>query len=183
MIFVPYILRCVDGAPIRVNISLASAEDISATHGFPSWQTDWDSAYLSNPAISIYAVKTSDDELVALAAYQISGRKAYVYVLYAESAPHSNPVLTEKPERRYSGIGSVLIAFGIKYSIDNGCRGDIVFDAKTDELAKHYAEDFGAKRIPSISSGGPKRFMLADEAAWLLFSKYLVEEVSEDESK
>lgn len=103
--------------------------------------------------------------------------------MYAESAPHSNPVLTEKSERKYSGIGTALIAFGIKYSIDNGCRGDIVFDAKTDELAKHYAEDFGAMRIPSITNGVPKRFMLADEAAWQLFSKYLVEEVNEDEAK
>ena len=66
-------------------------------------------------------MKTDSGELVALAAYQISGRKAYVYVLYAESAPHSNPVLTEKSERKYSGIGTALIAFGIKYSIDNGC--------------------------------------------------------------
>ena len=121
-------------------------------------------------------MKTAEGELVSLAAFHISGRKAYVYILYAESAPASNPVLTAKAERKYSGIGAALIAFGIKYSIDNGCRGDVVFDAKTDELAKHYAEDFGAKRIPSISSGGPKRFMLADEDAWRLFSKYLTEE-------
>ena len=124
-------------------------------------------------------MKTDDGELVALAAYQISGRKAYVYILYAESAPASNPVLTKKAERKYCGIGAALIAFGIKFSIDNGCRGDVVFDAKTDELAKHYAEDFGAKRIPSAMSGGPKRFMLADEDAWMLFSKYLVEEEQE----
>lgn len=64
-----------------------------------------------------------------------------------------------------------MIAFGIKYSIDAGCRGDVVFDAKTDELARHYA-----KLIPSAASGGPKRFMLADEDAWKLFSKYLDEE-------
>ena len=38
-------------------------------------------------------------------------------------------------------------------------------------------------RIPSITNGGPKRFMLADEAAWQLFSKYLVEGVNEDEAK
>ena len=69
-----------------------------------------------------------------------------------------------------------MIAFGIKYSIDAGCRGDVVFDAKTDELARHYAMDFGAKPIPSAASGGPKRFMLADEDAWKLFSKYLKEE-------
>lgn len=128
---------------------------------------------MANPAIEKYAMKTAEGELVALGAYQISGRKAYVYIQYAESAPHSNPTMTEKQERKYYGIGAALIAFGIKFSIDNGCRGDVVFDAKTDELAKHYAENFHAKRIPGISSGGLKRFMLADEDAWALFSQYL----------
>lgn len=93
-----------------------------------------------------------------------------------ESAPQSNPTLTTSARREYYGIGEVMIAFGIKYLIDAGCRGDVVFDAKTDELARHYAKDFGAKLIPSATSGGPKRFMLADEDAWKLFSKYLDEE-------
>ena len=38
-------------------------------------------------------------------------------------------------------------------------------------------------RITIITNGGPKSFMLSDEAAWQLFSKYLVEEVNEDEAK
>ena len=179
VIFVPYIVRCSDNSSIQVHIDTASPADIAATHDYPLWQTNWDSPFLADPTVEKYAMKTDDGELVALAAYQISGRKAYVYILYAESAPASNPVLTKKAERKYCGIGAALIAFGIKFSIDNGCRGDVVFDAKTDELAKHYAEDFGAKRIPSAMSGGPKRFMLADEDAWLLFSKYLVEEEQE----
>ncbi len=179
MIFVPYIVRCSDNSSIQVRIDTASPEDISATHNYPLWQTNWNSPFLAAPTVEKYAMKTDDGELVALTAYQISGRKAYVYILYAKSAPASNPVLTKKAERKYCGIGAALIAFGIKFSIDNGCRGDVVFDAKTDELAKHYAEDFGAKRIPSAASGGPKRFMLADEDAWLLFSKYLVEEEQE----
>ena len=174
--FAPYILKGEDGQPVDVEIVPARAEDIAATHGEPAWQTDWDSAYLSDPTVDKYAMKGPDGELVALAAYQISGRSAYVYILYAESAPHSNPTLSAKPDRKYYGIGSVLIAFGIKYSIDNGCRGDVVFEAKTDELARHYAEDFGARQIPSVTSGGPKRFMLADEGAWALFSNYLSEE-------
>ena len=173
MIFVPHIIRCADNISIPVDISSASADDIAATHGSPSWQTDLDSPYLSNPDVSKYAMKAPNGELIALAAYKISGRKTYVYILYAESAPHSNATITGKVERKYSGIGAVLLAFGIKYSIDNGCRGDIVFDAKTDELARHYAEVFSAKRISSISSGGPKRFMLADEDAWLLFQNIL----------
>lgn len=181
MLFVPHVIRCADYAPVQVEIDTATPSDISATHGCPMWQTDWDSAYLSNPTVSKYAMKTLDGELLALAAYQVFGRKAYVYILYAESAPHSNPVIMGNTGRKYSGIGAALIAFGIKYSIDNGCRGDVVFDAKTDELAKHYADDFGAKRIPSGVSGGPKRFMLADEDAWLLFSKYLEEETEHNE--
>lgn len=121
-------------------------------------------------------MKLPNGELIALGAYQISGRKAYVYILYVESAPNSNPTMTPSKQRAYYGIGEAMIAFGIKYSIDNGCRGDVIFDAKTDELARHYAKDFGAKPIPSAVSGGPKRFMLADEDAWKLFSKYLTEE-------
>lgn len=179
MFFAPYIVRCADSSSVQVKIDAALPADISATHNAPLWQTNWDSPFLSDPSVQKFAMKTEAGELVALAAYQISGRKAYVYILYAESAPASNPVLTRKAERKYCGIGAALIAFGIKFSIDNGCRGDVVFDAKTDELAKHYAEDFGAKRIPSATSGGPKRFMLADEDAWLLFSKYLVEEEPE----
>ena len=46
--------------------------------------------------------------------------------------------------KKYDGIGRLLIAFGIKLSIDNGCGGDVTFQAKTPELAKHYVKDFGA---------------------------------------
>ena len=69
-----------------------------------------------------------------------------------------------------------MIAFGIKYSIDKGCRGVVIFEAKTDELAKHYAEDFHPLEVAGLSSGGPRRFMLADEEAWKLFSTFLAEE-------
>lgn len=34
---------------------------------------------------------------------------------------YANPTLTAK--REYYGIGEVMIAFGIKFSIDSGCRG------------------------------------------------------------
>lgn len=114
--------------------------------------------------------------MIALGAYQVFERHAYVYIVYLESAPHSNPTITKQSERKYYGVGEVMIAFGIKFSIDNGCRGLVVFDAKTDALAKHYAEDFHALPIPSASEAGPKRFMLADEEAWKLFSKFLSEE-------
>ena len=60
--------------------------------------------------------------------------------------------------------------------ICNRRKCDVLFDAKTDELARHYEKDFHAKRIPNAESGGPKRYMLADEDARMLFSKFLKEE-------
>ena len=171
MFFAPYVIRGSNAEKVLVQILPASPEDLAATKGTPSWQTDWESEYLSQPSVDKFALKLENGELLALGAYQISGRKAYVYILYVESAPQSNPTLTTSARREYYGIGEVMIAFGIKYSIDAGCRGDVVFDAKTDELARNYA-----KLIPSAASGGPKRFMLADEDAWKLFSKYLDEE-------
>lgn len=175
MFFNPYLIRK-DGEKAAVTIEPATPADLKKTTVEPLWQTDWTSDYLSDPEIQKYALKTEDSKLVALGAYQIIGRSAYVYILYLESAPESNPTLTPKRQREYYGIGEVMLAFGIKFSIDNGCRGDILFEAKTDELAEHYARDFHAKPVMSRSGDSPRRFMLADEDAWRLFSKYLTEE-------
>ena len=176
MYFSPFVVCANTGNPIHVSVDTAEKADLDSTQSTPEWQTDWTSEYLSAPSVDKYAVKAENGELIALAAYQIRGRKAYVYILYVESAPHSNPTMQPKKMRKYYGIGELLIAYGIKYSIDHGCRGDVVFDAKTDELARHYESDFHAKRIPSLKSGGPKRYMLADEDAWQIFSKFLKEE-------
>lgn len=179
MFFDPYIISGTTGDKVRVNISVAAPDILSSTQIPPKWQTDWTSKYLSDPKIKKYAVKTESDELIALGAYEVIGKQAYVYIVYMESAPENNPTMISSDMRKYYGIGELLLAFGIKFSIDNGCRGDIVFDAKTDELAKHYEEDFHALRLPNSFSGGPARFMLADEEAWNLFSKFLSEEDAE----
>lgn len=175
MEFRPFVVLAATGEELPVQIVPAQDDDLQVTRGIPAWQTDWTSEFLAEPTVEKYAVKAADGELIALGAYQIRGRSAYVYIIYAESAPPSNPTITAKGSRKYYGIGELLIAYGIKYSIDNGCRGDVVFDAKTDELAHHYETDFHARRVASLASGGPKRYMLADEGAWALFSKFLKE--------
>ena len=84
--------------------------------------------------------------------------------------------ITPKHEKKYVGIGELLIAQGIKLSIDYGCDGTVMFEAKTDELAYHYERDFHAKRVFSLNSGGPKRYMLADSEAREIFVKFLKED-------
>ena len=175
MFFEPYVRDGSSDEKVRAVIEPATREELELTAQEPVWQTDWTSDYLVDPSIEKYALKTEDQQLIALGAYKIIGRGAYVYIVYLESAPENNPTRTAKSRRRFYGIGEVMLAFGIKFSIDNGCRGDILFEAKTDELARHYAEDFHAKPVLARNDG-PKRFMLADEDAWKLFSKYLTEE-------
>lgn len=174
LVFNPYVILAATGQPVEVLVTEAEPGDLAATKGSPQWQTDWTSGYLADQNLEIAAIKAADGELIGLGAYQIRGKSAYVFILYGESAPHSNPTMRKREERKYFGIGELLLAYGIKYSIDHGCRGDVVFEAKTDELARHYEKDFHARPVASLHSG-LKRYMLADEEAWQLFSKFLKE--------
>ena len=40
----------------------------------------------------------------------------------------------------------------------------------------YYEKDFHARQVATLNSGGPQRYMLADENAWNLFEKFLAEE-------
>ena len=53
-----------------------------------------------------------------------------------ESSPLGDPTMHTRIERVYYGIGELLIAFGIKYSLDQTGGGG-VFEAKTDAVAHH----------------------------------------------
>lgn len=92
-----------------------------------------------------------------------------------ESSPENNPTLTRPDSRKYSGIGELLMAFGIKLSINLGGNGDILFEAKTDALKEHYIQDFGAIPVGTPQSSGPARLLICDESAAQIFTKYLFE--------
>ena len=65
-----------------------------------------------------------------------------------------------------------MIAYGIKLSIDTGFPGDVVLEAKTTDLAKHYERNFGAAPLPVFGSSAP-RHLIAGEAAKQSFFTYL----------
>ncbi len=106
-----------------------------------------------------------------MGAYRETPESMFVYIEYIESHPDSNPTLVS--HRKYVDIGRMMIAFGIQLSIDSGKNGVVTFEAKTDELARHYISDFGAVRIFSKQSGGPIMLMIADNAALTIFNTYL----------
>ncbi len=135
--FDPFVIRAADGKRIPVSIDQAAQEQLESTRSLPKWQTDRTSEYLSDPSIDKYAVTVSDGTVVALGAYQIQGNHAYVLIVYMESSRLSNPTMHPRIELVYYGIGELLIAFGIRYSLDQTGGGVVVFEAKTDALAHH----------------------------------------------
>lgn len=117
-------------------------------------------------------MRTKDDELVALGAYEILPSSIIVHIIYLESHPESNPTIAGE-NRKYRGIGKVLVSFGIKLSVDCGFGGDVTFEAKTPELAAHYEKDFGAVPLPAFDTLTPPRYLLSGAAAKTIFSQYL----------
>ena len=109
--------------------------------------------------------------MIALAAYEILESSLVVHIVYMEAHPESNPTLVDSTPK-YTGIGRLMIAYGIKLSIDNGFAGDVVLEAKTTQLAQHYERDFDAVLLPVFHSAAP-RYLIADEAAKRIFFTYL----------
>ena len=168
--FVPFIIRTADDQKIDVKITRMKKTDAIQTEKEPVWQTDWTSDYIQRSSFEKYALKTANGELVALAAYEILQRDVMVHITYIESQPESNPTIAGKT-RKYKGVGRVLIAYGIKLSIDHECGGTVTFEAKVPELAEHYIRDYGATSLPSF--GGAPRYELSGEAAMNVFVTYL----------
>ena len=170
MIFEPYVYK-LDHNKVPVSIHKMRKTDASRTKRNPVWQTDWTSEYITTSPYEKYAVQTTDGELIALGMYEVLEKALVVRVVYMESQPESNPTLTEE-KRKYYGIGKLMIAYGIKLSIDHGFGGDVILEAKTDKLAVHYRDDFGGIELPAFDGGAP-RFLIQGEAAKRIFFSYL----------
>lgn len=169
MQFRPFVFNR-ENMQIPVVITAMTKQDASVTDKDPVWQTSWTSEYLMDDRFEKYAAKVNG-ELIALGAYEILENSLVVHIAYMEAHPGSNPTL-DGGLPQYTGIGRMMIAYGIKLSIDNGFAGDVVLEAKTDELARHYEKDFGAVPVPAFQTAVP-RYLIADEAAKKIFFTYL----------
>lgn len=169
MQFKPFVFDRAD-QQVPVSIVPMSRSDAEFTNLSPAWQTSWTSEYLAEERFKKYAAKVGD-ELIALCAYEILNHSLVVHIVYMEAQPESNPNL-DGGRPKFTGIGRLMIAYGIKLSIDNGFAGDVVLEAKTTELARHYEKEFGAVPLPTFDSSAP-RYLIADEAVKRIFFTYL----------
>lgn len=159
------------GSRVPVSMSRASDADIEATH---SWLTYWGSDYIQDASFNNFALKTQSGELVALASYEILRNRLVVHIVYMESQPDSNPVVTQ--DRKYSGIGKALIAFGVKLSVEHGFGGDVILEPKNNELKQHYVDDFKGIVLPSYKGDIPCSILIADVAAADIVSDFILQE-------
>ena len=166
-----YVISADSGEEIPANSREAQLADYVKTVK-DHWQRSWMSEYLQDEALEKYALEiVITGELIGLGAYRNMPEGVLVYVEYIESAPESNPTLSQT--RKYLGIGAALLAYGIQLSVDYGYGGSIYLKAKTSEIREHYIKDFGA--IP-FSRRDPFLLLIDGEAAQNLFSQYLREE-------
>lgn len=168
--FVPFIVNAQRHTRVGVIVARMRKSDAQQTERAPAWQTSWLSDYIQDARFEKYALKTTDGELVALAAYEILEKDVMVHITYIERQPESNLTIVGH-SKKYSGIGRALIAYGIKLSIDHDCGGTVTFEAKVLELVEHCVRDFGAVPLPSF--GGAPRYELSGEAAMNVFITYL----------
>lgn len=173
MQFTPFVFSVETGEKVPVTITRMTSNDAELTVKEPKWQTAWTSDFIASTSLEKYAVKTKDGELIGLAAYEISQNSVAVYLAYMESHPESNPTMVTK--KQYDGIGKLLIANGIRISIDCGFGGAVVLQGKTPELEKHYCNDFGATPLPSKWRNGPTMYVIEGVAASKLFLQFLSE--------
>ena len=148
-----------------------TAQDAKQTLADPVWQSDWTSNYINSSKFSNFALKTEDNETVALSSYEYWEHFLVVHIAYAESAPSSNP--TQTSNRKYFGIGKAIIAYGIQLSVNAGFGGAVMFEAKTTELLRHYKEDFCALPLPMGGQAGPQKFLIDGETAIRLIADFL----------
>jgi hypothetical protein len=134
----PCLVEISTGKVLQTTFSLAKPQELKDLQA-KGWNFDWTDKELSYA--NVYKLQIKDDnEIQGLVA--IEAVRGAVYIQLAESAPHNL-----KPNKTYEGVGGHLFAIGIKLSVALGHNGYVYFEAKNEELASHYSDMFGAKRL------------------------------------
>ena len=110
------------GNRVPVHIRPARQEDFHQTKT-DHWQTKWTSNYIQNPEHERFAMKVAaTGELVGLLACKPLPKDNCLRLIYMEAAPHSNPTLVKRENKKYNGVGRAFLAQGIAYFLKQVCR-------------------------------------------------------------
>lgn len=141
-----YVVRNNTKEKYLVEMRKATVDDFKKTKS-EGWETDWNSDYIQNDEFMKYALYVKGtNELIGMGAYRNIENEITVFIEFIESSRENNPRIVDT--KKYDGIGSVLLAFGIQLSLEFGYNGDIFLLAKNDYLRDYYIQKFGAIHLP-----------------------------------
>lgn len=172
-----YVIDAETNQNIDVYMGEAREDELRST--ISGWQTDWTSDYIRTPSFMPYALRTEDEQLVALAVFEEQRNHFILHLPYMEAHPESNPNLTSK--KRYKNIAHAVIAFGVALSANLGYGGAVTLEAKTSELLKYYVKEFHAAVLGSGGVAQAARLLIADESALRAITRFTLEMEDEDE--
>ncbi|MCL2020509.1 MAG: hypothetical protein FWG70_12260 [Oscillospiraceae bacterium] len=152
------------GKILQTTFSVAETAEITGLKK-KGWHFDWADEGLRN--CNVYKLQIKDDDVIQglVAAEVVRGA---VYIQLGESAPHN-----QQPSKKYEGVGGHLFAIAVKLSMAMGFGGYVYFEAKNEDLVKHYSEKFGATMVPSRIH--VYRMEIFEDEAQELIEKYTLE--------
>jgi len=130
------------------------------------WDRLIDLALAVSDRFEMYVIECAG-EFQGLRMLEVSENEVDTYGVHAlrlSTAPWNRP-----PERRYSGVGSVLVSVGILRSLELGHRGEVHCESLADAAAFHQRN--GMTEFDGLSTEGLRRFRFTEEAAALFLSR------------
>lgn len=163
-----FVLDAVSDKRIPSEVSAATEHDLAMTK---NWQTRWTTPFAQQLPNKVALRRSDNGELLGLMSYELDNTGLAVEIIYMESARHSNANLlhAESKPKRYYGIAKALFAYAVQISMDAGFDGVLVFRAKTSELLKYYAQEFGARQVAAYD---PFRMVIWEDAADRIIAEY-----------
>lgn len=161
--FTPCLVECESGKIINTHYSLATKEDLKVS----GWNFNWNSDDLKDADIYKLTID-NDNKIQGLVAIKDNKKNYAIYLQLAESSPDNIG-----SNKHFEGVGGHLFAIAVQKSFEKGYGGFVYFEAKNQQLVKHYQETFGAKNIGGVHQF---RMIIDEEAGKELLKKYTLEE-------
>jgi hypothetical protein len=123
------------------------------------WEFNW-AREINNWDRQVFKLTTVNNPTIIQGLVSIEDKGDHIFMHLIESAKFNR-----SKEKMYAGVPGNLVAFACKVSIEEGYRGYIAFDAKS-ELIEHYQETLFATHFRGL------RMFIERDAALRLISKY-----------
>jgi hypothetical protein len=145
--FTPCLIDTTTGQKVDTLVEEVDRKQLKDYNKKTGWYVNW-SKIPSEASIFKLTIR-GDDEIQGLIAITPKKDHSAVYLNWAVTAPHNNPLMLEDGEmKKYEGVGGHLMAIAAEKSIEYGFEGAAYGFAANKDLMNYYVEKFGAEPLP-----------------------------------